>query len=77
MINWPIIILGGLAVVVFFALLKLVRSVLRLIVAFFGAALMTWFAYIAVRWLGLGDTVPNAVFLLIGALSALVLLIRR
>lgn len=77
MIDWPIIIAGGLAVVIFFALLKLVRSVIRLIVAFVGAAIMTWIAYTAVRLLGIADVVPGAIFVLIGALSALLFLIRR
>jgi hypothetical protein len=77
MIDWPIIIFGGLAVVVFFALLKLVRSILRLVVAFIGAALVTGLAYGIVQWMGLAEVVPNAVFLLIGALAALFLLIKH
>lgn len=77
MIDWPIIVLGGLAVVVFFAVLKIVRNFIRLAVAFIGAVLVTWLAYVIIGWAGLAETVPNAVFLLIGALTALFLLVRR
>jgi hypothetical protein len=74
--TWFVIVLAIVGVIGLFALIGLIRSVIRLIVAAIAGVVLAGLAYVAVQTLGFTDAVPDTAFLLVGAVGALLVLIR-
>ncbi|MGC9347144.1 MAG: hypothetical protein ACP5JG_03305 [Anaerolineae bacterium] len=74
--SWYVIVLGLVGVIGLFVLIGLVKSVIRLIIAALAGLILAGLAYLAVQALGFSDAVPGIAFLLVGAITALLVLIR-
>lgn len=61
----------------FFALIGLIKSLLRLGIALLVGIAIPTLLYYAAEQLGLAESLPGLVYLLLGALSALSVLLRR
>ncbi len=75
----PIVLTTLILIVVlgFSALVGLIKSLVRLISAILVGVAMPALLYYAADWLGLAQSVPDGVYILVGALSALSMLLRR
>lgn len=75
----PIVLTTLILVVVlgFSALVGLIKSLARLILAVLAGIAMPALLYYAADWFGLAQSVPDSVYILVGATSALSMLLRR
>lgn len=74
--NWTLIIIGLIVLVGLFAVVGLVKNILRLVVALIVAVLAAMAANWIIQALGLSQSVPDFVVLIVGAFAAFAVLAR-
>lgn len=75
--NWTYFVIGLVALLGFSALVGLVKSLVRLVIAMVAGLLAALAFSWIVQFLGLTETVPSALTVAAGALGALSVLLKR